>query len=132
MNFSVQKIWQKTRLSVVLLAALALTNLSLCVAAGEVRAAIADSPSSLVALNEEDAVDSGTSDKVQGKSKEMEGQIQRQVGDGDEAIEGAAKEAEGKLQQGAGEAKNRADEAESELDDSSNSLIDAVKDFFGQ
>ncbi|MBE9167661.1 CsbD family protein [Pleurocapsales cyanobacterium LEGE 06147] len=96
----------------------------------------------------------GIADKVEGKVEENVGKAQRNLGKVTGQTEGVLKQAEGKVQQKAGEvtgqaegtlkqargqgkqnigeAKSRLDSAGSDLEDASDSLVDSIKDFFGQ
>jgi uncharacterized protein YjbJ (UPF0337 family) len=77
------------------------------------------------------AFGSGSSDQLGGQIEQTYGSAQRQFGKASGQVEGAAKQAEGRAKQDIGRAKSAIEQAGSEAQDQGESLIDNVKDFFG-
>lgn len=78
----------------------------------------------------DEALGSGTTDKIQGKAEEDLGTVQKKVGNTEQQIKGSAKQVKGRAKQDIGKVKNQIDKASSELEETSENVIDAVKNLF--
>ena len=77
-------------------------------------------------------VGSGTSEQLEGKADQAAGSVQRAVGKVTGQAEGAAKQAQGKAKEDIGTTKSALEDAGKEAQSASESMIDNVKEFFGQ
>ncbi|NCJ06273.1 CsbD family protein [Synechococcales cyanobacterium C] len=74
----------------------------------------------------------GTSDKLEGMTDQATGSVQRAVGKFTGQAEGAVKQAQGKAKEDIGTTKSALEKAGNEAQSTSDSVIDNVKEFFGQ
>lgn len=78
------------------------------------------------------ALGSGTTDKIEGKAEKDLGTIQKNLGNTERQIKGTAKQIKGRAKQDIGEVKNRIDRASSDLEEASDNVVDAIQNFLGQ
>ncbi|ACB49528.1 unknown [Crocosphaera subtropica ATCC 51142] len=80
----------------------------------------------------DDALGSGTTDKIEGKVQKDVGTVEKKFGDDlEDNIEGTTKQVKGRAKQDIGRTKNAIEEAGSKVEETSDNVVDAVKDFFG-
>ncbi|MDJ0599978.1 MAG: CsbD family protein [Crocosphaera sp.] len=87
---------------------------------------------SSVMIAVDEALGSGTIDKIKGKAQQDLGTVQKNVSnDVEDEIQGTVKQIKGRAKQDIGKTKSGLKEAGSNLEEASENVVDSVKNFFG-
>ncbi len=73
----------------------------------------------------------GTSDQLEGQTKEALGKAERNLGKASGQMKGAMKQAEGKVQKDIGKTKEAIEDLGNQTEESTGDAVDGIKDFFG-